>query len=127
MSNATQPVTGRADYNIDADVDISPNFLAVLQSGWTFVGHLRTNTDGSIMTHAGGRMASMVNVCAVRRWGTEYGLGQLALQGPLPNTLLDPMGTIEFPMASLFFFLRINKARWDDYAKRTTWTSEHVA
>ena len=28
--------------------------------------------------------------CCIRRWGTSRGLGQLAIEGPQPETQLDP-------------------------------------
>jgi len=34
-------------------------------------------------------------VC-IRKWGTTVGLGELAIRGPLVDTILDPCGVVSF-------------------------------
>jgi hypothetical protein len=60
--------------------------IVILQRGWVFVG--RYSKKGNICT--------LTDAKNVRRWGTKQGLGELAATGPLPNTVLDPAGTVEF-------------------------------
>jgi hypothetical protein len=38
----------------------------------------------------------MKNASVIRRWGTKNGLGELALKGAQPNTVLDKCGEFEF-------------------------------
>ena len=70
--------------------------IVVLTSGWVFLGvwHAATDTAPAFLTDA----------YNVRKWGTTAGLGQLALTGPTPETLLDPctMTVFENPQAILF-------------------------
>lgn len=53
--------------------------ILVLQRGWVVVG--RITREGSQVVFSGGHV--------VRRWGTTAGIGQLAKEGPLPDTVLD--------------------------------------
>ena len=41
----------------------------------------------------------------VRRWGTKAGLGQLALNGPTKDTILDPCGAVIVPARKVLFRL----------------------
>ena len=43
-----------------------------------------------------GSTGYMKNASVIRRWGTDKGLGQLAIEGAQPNTKLDPCGEFEF-------------------------------
>jgi len=54
--------------------------IVVLQRGWVYVGRLRVRGDECEIRDAS----------CVRRWGTTLGLGQLAAEGPLPCTALEP-------------------------------------
>ena len=55
--------------------------ILVLQRGWVVVG--RISREGSQVIFSGGYV--------VRRWGTTAGIGQLAKEGPLEDTVLDPL------------------------------------
>jgi len=61
--------------------------IVVATAGWVFVGELYPDEqiDGLLTL----RRASVI-----RKWGTSKGLGELALHGPLTNTVLDPIGSI---------------------------------
>ncbi len=60
--------------------------IVILQRGWVFVGDLTQN----------GTECTLRNGYNVRRWGTSYGLGELADKGPLAETKLDPVKEISF-------------------------------
>lgn len=58
--------------------------IVIGQRGWVFVGTWSQEGAEIVLTDAS----------VIRRWGTERGLGQLALEGIQPNTILDPTGTV---------------------------------
>ena len=58
--------------------------IIIAQRGWVFVGLVRRTKDEVVIDDAK----------CIRVWGTTRGLGQLALEGPLPETVLDEMGTV---------------------------------
>lgn len=67
--------------------------LVVLSSGWVFVGV--PNETKTVYTDAS----------CVRKWGTSCGLGQLALQGPQKDTLLDSCGEFHPNPSAVLFVL----------------------
>lgn len=58
--------------------------IVILQRGWIVVGNVSQN--GSHFT--------ITDSSVIRRWGTDKGIGQLALAGPTKDTILDPVGTV---------------------------------
>ena len=64
-----------------------PLTVVVLPHGWVFVGRRELRGD-TVYLH---------DAHNVRRWGTNAGLGQLASEGPLAETVLDPCpGGVDF-------------------------------
>lgn len=59
--------------------------IAVLDRGWVFVGAVTTMSNGDIR---------LDNAFNIHRWGTEKGLGQLAIEGPLSQTVLYDAGVV---------------------------------
>lgn len=57
--------------------------IVVLDRGFVVVGNV--TVDDTKVT--------IRNCKCIRRWGTTRGLGELALEGPRPNTILDPQPT----------------------------------
>jgi uncharacterized protein (TIGR02996 family) len=54
----------------------------------------------------------------VRRWGTTKGLGQLAAEGPLRETTIDPAGDgVECLRAWIKCAIPLNEAAWKEYLK----------
>ena len=70
----------------EEDEDTLGKFIVVLQRGWVVVGDL--SKDGTEFT--------LTNGSVVRRWGTSKGLGELAIEGPLEETILDPIPDTKF-------------------------------
>ena len=70
--------------------------IVVLQAGFVFMGewHPATKTQPAYIT----------NAFNIRKWGTTAGLGEIALNGPTKDTVLDPCGTVvlDNPQALLF-------------------------
>lgn len=64
--------------------------IVIAQRGWVFVGDV-TRAENEVMIE---------NAAVVRVWGTTRGLGQLASDGPMPRTRLDPCPTVRLhPLA----------------------------
>lgn len=57
--------------------------IYVLDRGFVLVGVGEQDPDDFLFLR-------LTDCAIVRRWGTEHGLGQLAREGPQPNTVLDP-------------------------------------
>lgn len=80
----------------------SKKVIVILQRGWVFVGDLIKN----------GTECRLENASNVRRWGTTKGLGQLAVEGPTANTVLDPCTTVTFHELTAVATLECNGAAW---------------
>ena len=65
--------------------------IVIADRGWVFVGET-SQTETGVVIH---------NAAVVRRWGTTRGLGQLAKEGPTPDTRLDPCSTVHIPTGSV--------------------------
>lgn len=87
----------------DADGE-RPMAIAVLDRGWVYLGEVDTaaKTDWLILR----------NAQCIRRWGTTRGLGQLAIGGPTPNTVLDPTGTVRVPAKALISLIDTEARLW---------------
>jgi exosome complex RNA-binding protein Rrp4 len=57
--------------------------IVIGQRGWVWIGKYEEHGDEVTLTDAK----------CIRRWGTTTGLGELC-NGPLKDTVLDPVGTI---------------------------------
>lgn len=76
--------------------------IAVLQRGWIVVG--KYAQDGSTGT--------LTEAKVIRRWGTQHGLGELAIKGPLSDTILDPCPPVKFHIREAVFFMMVNPEVW---------------
>lgn len=71
--------------------------IIVVEERWVFMGYVRPSRTG---THL------VIEECQnIRIWGTTAGLGQIALTGPTPETVLDPYGTIAIPMSKVLYVI----------------------
>ena len=76
--------------------------IVVLQRGWVIVGrYFRKGTECRVE-------GSFV----IRRWGTTKGIGELALNGPLSNTVLEPTGLSEFHRSAEVLTVRCDESKW---------------
>ncbi len=64
----------------------SNKYIVILQRGWVFVGDF--SQEGS--------ECKLNNASCIRLWGTTKGLGELAIEGPLSGTKLDPTPEVTF-------------------------------
>ena len=89
--------SGRSDQR---SIDINGFRIAVLDQGFVFVGHCDTKTKPGTL---------IITKCRnIRYWGTKNGLGELR-DGPLKETKLDDVGTVEVPEKSLIFTIPCNR------------------
>ena len=68
--------------------------IIALTNGFVFIGNEVSRADGRII---------LDDASCIRRWGTERGLGQIALSGPTKDTMLDPCGTLDAPAHAELF------------------------
>jgi hypothetical protein len=68
------------------------NKIVVADRGWVFIGNVLTDSNGD----------QIINEAKVIRvWGTTKGLGEIALTGLTPKTILDEAGTVRIPARSV--------------------------
>ena len=73
--------------------------IAVLDRGFVFVG--KVTVEGDFVKIEAARN--------IRRWGTTAGLGELAANGPTPNTKLDATGEVVAPLKSVIHFIKCTR------------------
>ena len=61
--------------------------IVVTEGSWNLIGLVRDTEYG----------IEIAESAVIRVWGTTMGLGQIALNGPTPDTKLDPCGTVQVP------------------------------
>jgi hypothetical protein len=59
--------------------------IAVMDRGWVFIGFI---------TRLSNERIRLDNAYNIHRWGTTKGLGQLCVEGPQTETVLNEAGTI---------------------------------
>jgi hypothetical protein len=77
--------------------------IVILPAGWVFVGLWEEKQDRVILTQA----------ASIRLWGTTAGLGELAIKGPLKDTILDPAGTVSFKLGTEIAALECQTNNWN--------------
>ena len=77
--------------------------VVVVDRGFVYVGNVEVDEQWCIITDARN----------IRYWGTKSGLGQLVLDGPQPDTKLDPCGTVRVPKRALVSILDTEEKKWN--------------
>jgi len=80
-------------------------FIFVLDRGFVVVGKAELDPDLAFTW-------KLSRACTIRHWGTTEGLGQL-VQGPLPNTKLDPVVEERIPFRAVLRILTVEAEAWD--------------
>jgi hypothetical protein len=73
--------------------------IVVMSHGWVMIGDYSRNGD----------MVTLEDASIIRKWGTERGLGQLALTGPTKETILDICGFVELPLTSVVTTIKVRQ------------------
>jgi len=78
--------------------------ILVLQRGWVVVGDIANENKAAVR---------LTNASIIRRWGTTKGLGQLAIEGPQPSTVLDPCSIVEAHPQAVVLRIPCEAASWN--------------
>jgi hypothetical protein len=81
---------------------LSGKAIVVADRGFVYVGDVEVSADWCVITKAKN----------VRKWGTSKGLGELALNGPLADTILDDVGTVRVPMRAVISLIDTEASKW---------------
>lgn len=76
--------------------------IVFLQRGNVLVGRLSREGD----------MCTLRDAEVIRRWGTTQGIGEIALNGPTGNTVLDPCGTVTFHVLTSVMVIDCDESKW---------------
>lgn len=79
--------------------------ICILSRGWVVVGDVAEKGDE----------CEIKNAYVIRVWGTTKGLGELAENGPLANTLLDKCPDFYFHKLTAVGRMDVNEANWKNY------------
>lgn len=89
-----------------ADGAIPAKQILVLKLGWVLVGNVyekpETNELEVTCTHV------------VRVWGTTNGLGEIAIHGPTPKTVLDLTGNAWVNVDAVLFRIDVDASKWEE-------------
>ena len=84
--------------------NVSSIKISILQRGWVIVGELRKEGNYYISE----------NSSVIRQWGTTKGIGEIALNGPTNNTILDACGTVKFHELTSVAIIDCSEDLWKD-------------
>ena len=106
--SAVQALIERALVHTNKEIQQTPvsgsqTKIVVLQRGWVCVGKYSKEGNEGVLTDAS----------VIRIWGTSKGIGELAQNGPLSNTKLDPCGLVRFNELSTVLIIDCNDEKWN--------------
>ena len=76
--------------------------IVVADRGFVYVGKMTWD----------GEFALVEDARNIRYWGTTKGLGELALGGPNPKTILDPVGAVRIPCRAVINIIDTDEKKW---------------
>jgi hypothetical protein len=91
-----------------ANIKPSAIQIVVLQRGWVYIGRFSQK----------GNLCTLTNAYNIRRWGTEYGLGELAENGPIAEgvgngpTKLDKNSDVHFHEMTAVLRMDVDESKW---------------
>ena len=87
----------------DSDASVDHGLcIAVLDRGFVYVGNVTTDD----------KFVTITNAQNIRKWGTAKGLGQLAIEGPQPDTKLDDANVVKTLVGELKHMIICKEASW---------------
>jgi hypothetical protein len=78
--------------------------IAVLQRGWVVVGRVAEESDKELRFES---------ASVIRRWGTTKGLGEIAINGPTSETILDACGSVRAHPLAVVMQIDCQEEKWD--------------
>ena len=96
-----RPALTDIDSPTDSNFASTPS-IVILDRGFVLVGNAVVDGDWVVTT----------NASVIRRWGTTKGLGELAANGPLDETKLDPIGTVKSPLRAVIGLVSCEPSKW---------------
>jgi len=105
MSNPTTIKIDNTEYVRSDQVSMAPTVkqIVVLQRGWVAIGDISQE----------GTTVIIKNCSIIRKWGTTTGLGEIAMGGPTPNTILDNCPTIRTHELGVVFYMDVDESKWN--------------
>ena len=76
--------------------------IVIADRGFVWVGDIVVDESFCVIS----------NASTIRRWGTTKGLGELALEGPTKDTVLDYTGTVRVPMRAVIGLIDTEAVKW---------------
>lgn len=96
----------------------SERVIVIATAGWVFTGFTDLNDKNQVHRNDLGDVVLSQAAC-IRVWGTDAGIGQLALYGPQKETILDPIGVMDIPNHSVIGILRCVEEPWTAHEAKT--------
>ena len=94
-----------SDYNSalkKQNINPTKKQIVILNRGWVVVGNYSEK----------GNECTLTDASVIRVWGTTKGLGELAENGPLTNTKLDPCLNVHFHKMTMVARMDVNEEQW---------------
>ena len=83
--------------------------IIIAERGWVYVGRLTREEDQMVIR----------DCWNLRRWGTSTGLGQLAKDGPTPETVVDHYGVVRIHVLAVVGVVDCNQTAWDKWSRKS--------
>lgn len=91
------------------DPDKQPWMIVIAEMGWVYCGKVHRDGDLTVLT----------SCWNIRRWGATKGLGELAIRGPLPDSILDWYGTVKVHVLAVVGAVEVTASEeWQDYTDK---------
>ncbi len=87
---------------VKKNVKPSKKQIIILNRGWVVVGEYSEKGDE----------CTLMDASVIRVWGTTKGLGELAENGPLSSTKLDPCPNVHFHKMTMVARMDVNESKW---------------
>lgn len=88
----------------DKDFKSSKVQIVILNRGWIVIGRVKEEKNKTFIT----------NASVIRNWGTTKGLGELAYNGKLNDTILDKCPDIEVDTLNIVLLMNCDENSWKD-------------
>jgi hypothetical protein len=79
--------------------------ICILHRGWVLVGYYSRENN----------YCKLKNPYVIRRWGTNQGLGEIAINGPQTDTILDKETETEFHETQIIRTILCDTTKWLNY------------